>query len=153
MDRFQFGLKPNKNNWQLTRNTAHVSACRTKWALPSSCSSFLRQSILLSKMSLIIEITVIWDVDKCSPTEIDWRLGGAYCHLYSDDPDDGGSIHPETSANFSETTQGNITEEDHLHTRRCENLKLYLSSNIIHVCYSLMRVSKFNTYAKEHVTS
>jgi hypothetical protein len=52
------------------------------------------------------------DQALCSFAEIDQQFRGAYC------PDDGSS--------FCETTQRNIPEYNHLHTRRHENLKYYL---------------------------
>jgi hypothetical protein len=42
----------------------------------------------------------------------------------------------ETSVNIYQTTQCNISEDSHLHTRRCENLKSHL-----HICTFQLDVS------------
>jgi hypothetical protein len=41
-------------------------------------------------------------------------------------PEDGGSKHLWKSASFYETTQSNIPDDRHLHTRYCENLKFQI---------------------------
>jgi hypothetical protein len=54
-------------------------------------------------------------------------LDTAQCSLVRNRPDEGGSSTPETSVNFCQTTQYNIPEECHLHTRHCENLAPHLT--------------------------
>jgi hypothetical protein len=73
-------------------------------------------------------MTVFWDVELCSPVEIDRRFSGAYClhHLVLMALMKEPVNTSETSVNFYQTTRPNNPEESHLYTRRRENLKSHL---------------------------
>jgi hypothetical protein len=70
-----------------------------------------------------IKTTVFWDVAPCCLVEIYRRLEVLVASVISAMMEAASSS--ETSVNFYQTTRRNIPE-DHLHTRRRENLKSHL---------------------------
>jgi hypothetical protein len=59
------------------------------------------------------EVTVFWDVARCSVLEIDWHFGGVIASLNR-------AIMMEAV-----TTRPYIPEGSHLYNCRCENMKSY----------------------------
>jgi hypothetical protein len=77
-------------------------------------------------------MTVYWGVAPCSLDEVYGSFGSAYClHVQGGMMMKAGST-SETSLNFYRSTRQNIPEDIHLHTRRCENLKIYDTFSTIH---------------------
>jgi hypothetical protein len=69
-------------------------------------------------------MSVLWDVASCSLVEIDRRFRGIYCLHHR--PEEEKLCFSETIDHLHKTTRHSITEDGHLHVRRCENLKYHL---------------------------
>jgi hypothetical protein len=71
-----------------------------------------------------MKMTAFWDIAPCSLIVVDWHIRVVYC-LHHQGLDDGGVHTSEMSVYYNETTQCNIPEGYHFHTRCCENLKFH----------------------------
>jgi hypothetical protein len=95
----------------------------------------------ISLRSVAMKSTIFWDITPCSPLRFNLRFGGTEClppaftlvsclaHFL--DPEDGGVISSSGTSVDTRTTRCYIPEDGTLHNHRCENLKSYISCNVI----------------------